>query len=163
MTSKKYTQLVIFRVKHLRIWMQPTQFQISRISVVFFIKYIFLKYLKWSLKKVMSISYSGILPIYWQKWWHHNNTIHRRSPFSQHPLFATLPYFRTPFFTNLCFASEPLFATLHLIRKIFDPKIGKNGQKWRKHGSRNAKIDVQGPFFTLLLKQIFRYLPLIDP
>ena len=68
--------------------------------------------------------------------------LHRRSPFPQH-----------------C----PLFATLHLIRKIFDPKIGKNGQKWRKHGSWNAKIDVQDQFFTLLLKQMFRYLPLIDP
>ena len=67
----------------------------------------------------------------------------RNTPFSQHLLFATLPPFRNTFLTNLCFASGPLFATLHLIRKIFDPKIGKNGQKWRKHGSRNAKIDVQ--------------------
>ena len=29
-----------------------------------------------------------------------------------------------------------------------------------KNGSRNAKIDAQDPFFTLLLKQIFRYLPI---
>ena len=55
--------------------------------------------------------------------------LHRGSPFSQHPLFATLPPFRNTFLTNLCFASGPLFATPHLIRKIFDPKIGKNGQK----------------------------------
>ena len=60
-----------------------------------------------------------------------NFNLHRWYPFSQHPLFATLPPFRNTFSTNENFASGPLFATLQKLRSQFFKIVRKIGSRPR--------------------------------
>ena len=72
----------------------------------------------------------------------------RNTPFSQH------------FFDEFVFCLGTPFRNTSLDQKDFRPANWQKWTKMTKNGSRNATIDAQDPFFTLLLKQIFRYLPI---